>query len=197
MFDPWADEASALPVTLCTSSSIVTGTVRTRRRRISDLLNEEDQDFLVLSDVTVEELGSHGQPTRARHAQVNLDTVLFAVANTSLEPMPEMHSPKATRTALVLIEPFRVAGQIHPGAKPDEVAALLDLTGRFLPVTEAEYWSTGMDVPRSFAPMVAVNRSRALILADPHVVDPWAGLAGPVAGGADEPAALVEPNRAG
>jgi hypothetical protein len=54
--------------------------------------------------------------------------------------------------------------------------ALGELTGRFIPVTEATYWSDIVGEARTVAPMVAFNHSRAQILAPHREVDPWAGL---------------------
>ena len=39
-----------------------------------------DDAFIILEDVTVEELGHRGETTKADYAQVNLDAVLFAVS---------------------------------------------------------------------------------------------------------------------
>jgi hypothetical protein len=54
--------------------------------------------------------------------------------------------------------------------------ALDELVGRFLPVTEATYWSDRVGEARTTALVVAVNHNRAQILAPHREVDPWAGL---------------------
>jgi hypothetical protein len=54
--------------------------------------------------------------------------------------------------------------------------ALDELMGRFLPVTDAVYWSDRVGEARASALVVAVNHSRAQILAPHREVDPWAGL---------------------
>jgi hypothetical protein len=54
--------------------------------------------------------------------------------------------------------------------------ALTELTGHFLPVTDASYWSDTLGEGRATAPLVAVNHERAQILAPHQYVDPWAGL---------------------
>jgi hypothetical protein len=163
-------------LTLFTDAFVVRGTITTRQRRITDLLNDAEHNFLVLTDVTMDEFGSRSIAARSEYVQVNLDTVLFAVAETSVEPVPELRTPKIAEQAMISIPPFRVVGRIHLLPERDLRSALEELTGRFLPVTDAYYWSDTVGEARTSAPMVAVNHSRAQILAPHHEVDPWAGL---------------------
>jgi hypothetical protein len=167
----------AVGLTLYTDAYVVRGTVKTRQRRVSDILNTAEHDFLVLSDVTMDEFGSSGEAVHADFAQVNLSAVLFAVADTTVEPVPELRTPKIPEEALVTIPPFKVVGRIHLLPERDLRQALDELIGRFLPVTDATYWSDIVAEARTLAPMVAVNHARAQILAPHRVVDPWAGLA--------------------
>ncbi len=54
--------------------------------------------------------------------------------------------------------------------------ALGELLGRFIPVTDAVYWSDRVGEARREALIVAVNHNRAHILAPHREIDPWAGL---------------------
>jgi hypothetical protein len=198
MFDLHALDPTALALTLYTDAYVIRGTIMTRRHRITDVLNESEMDFIVISDVVMEEFGSRGETIKADYAQVNLDAVLFAVAEERIEPHPEMQTRKTPETALVSVPPFRVTGRIHLLPERDLVSALGELTGRFVPVTDASYWSNVVDSPRASAAMVAVNHSRAHILAPYQVTDPWAGLTRPTresddAAGGDELGADVQP----
>lgn len=176
MLGGWAGEEQRVALTLYTDAYVVRGTLGTRQRRLTDVLNLAEDDFLVLADVAFEEFGRRGQGYQARFAQVNLGAVLFAVADTTVTPVPELRSPKVAETALVSIPPFKVTGRIHVLPERDIRGALEELTGRFLPVTDATYWSeAAAEAPRS-APMVAVNHARAQILS------PWGE---PAAGGQD------------
>ncbi len=159
-------ELSRVELLLYTDTLATVGTVRTRQHRITDILNLSETPFLVLEDVTVREHGSGAEPVRAAFAQVNLDSVLFAIADRPVEPSPELHTPKVQEPVLVSVPPFTVVGMIHllPTAG-DLREALTELSGRFLPVTGAVYWSERAGVGRSQAPMVAVNHARAQILA--------------------------------
>jgi len=175
-------------VTLYTDAYVVRGTVMTRQRRVTDILNSAEHQFLVLSDVTLDEFGSRGQAVRTEYAQVNLGAVLFAVATAPVEPLPELRTPKIPETALVSVPPFRITGRIHLLPERDLRDALEELTGRFVPVTDATYWSDVVNEPRTSAAMVAFNHARAQILAPYHEIDPWAGLGQSSPGSAPGPA---------
>ena len=103
---PAFTEVSRVELTLYTDALITHGFVRTRQHRITDILNLADQPFLILEDVTVDELGSRGTPIKADVAQINLDSVLFAVANDPIEPSPELRTPKRPTEAIVSVPPF-------------------------------------------------------------------------------------------
>ena len=169
-------------LTLYTDAFVVRGTIRTRQRRITDILNQREELFLVLEDVTIDEFGSAGTASRADYAQINLESVLFAVADDPVEPLPELRTPKIPEQALISVPPFKIVGTIH--LQPSETglrAALQDLEGRFLPCTQAMYWSDSLGEARSQSLLVAFNHARAQILAPHREVDPWAGMPTPVA----------------
>ena len=178
-------EPALVPLTLYTDAFVIKGTIRSRQGRITDILNQADEGFLVLSDTFVDEYGSRGTPVRTEFAQVNLSAVLFAVADTRVEARPDLRTPKVPEEALISIPPFRVIGRVHLLPERDLREALSELTGRFIPVTDATYWSDSIGEARTSAAMVAINHERAQILAPHREVDPWAGLdRGGEAGGA-------------
>ncbi len=154
-----------LGLTLYTEAFIVRGDVRTRRRRLSDVLNDSEHEFVVLRDVELTEFGAARPPVRSQFAQVNFDAILFAVAGERIEPTPEMRLNKLVETAFISIPPFSVVGRIHLLPEPDISLGLDELTARFIPVTDAAFWADLIHVPRRTAPMIAVNHARAQILA--------------------------------
>ena len=154
-----------LPLTLFTEAFVVRGAVRTGRRRLSDVLNEAEHEFVVLHDVVMTEFGSTGSEVRAEFAQVNLGAILFAVADEHVEPMPEMRLAKVQESAFISIPPFSLIGRIHLRPEPRLETRLGELIAPFFPVTDVTYWLDRPDEPRRTAPMVAVNRRRAQILA--------------------------------
>ena len=174
------NELQRLEITLYTDALITKGFVRTRQHRVTDILNLAEDPFLILEDVTVEEFGGHGEAIEAAFAQINLDAVLFAVARTPVEPVPELRTPKVKEEAIVSIPPFRVVGTMHLLPTEGNLrAALSELQGRFLPITDATFWSDLVGEPRQQAVVVAVNHRRAQILAPHKVRDPWAGIDAP------------------
>ncbi len=176
LFGMFAMPEQTSTITLYTDAYIIRGTVRTRQRRLSDLLNENDRTFLIIEDALVDEFGSRDLAHKTDYAQVNLDAVLFAVADVTVDPIPELRTPKIAERALISIPPFKVIGRIHLLPERDLRVALEELTGRFLPVTDAAYWSDTVGEARHDAPMLALNHSRAQLLAPYEEVDPWAGL---------------------
>jgi hypothetical protein len=182
------NDLQRLEITLYTDALITKGLVRTRQHRVTDILNLAEDPFLILEDVVVEEFGGRGDPIEAAFAQINLDAVLFAVATTPVEPVPELRTPKVREEAIVSIPPFRVTGTMHLLPTEGNLrAALSELQGRFLPITDATFWSDHVGEPRQQAVLVAVNHKRAQILAPHKVRDPWAGIddAGAAAGTGD------------
>ena len=176
MFDLMGGEPLVVPLTLYTDSFVIKGQIRTRQSRITDILNHADEDFLVLGDTVIDEYGSRNLATRSEYAQVNLGAVLFAVADTSIEARPDLRTPKVPEQAMIAIPPFQVIGRIHLLPERSLSEALSELTGRFIPVTDAIYWSETVGEARQSAPMVAINHQRAQIFAPHREVDPWAGL---------------------
>jgi hypothetical protein len=169
-------ELLRINLVLYTDAFVIRGTIRTRQPRITDILNSGDEPFIVISDATTDEYGSSGVVTRTEYAQVNLGAVLFAVADTMVEPRPDLRTPKVPEMALISIPPFKIIGRIHLLPERDLHEALAELTGAFVPVTDATYWSDTVGEARATAPMIAFNHARAQILAPHTEVDPWAGV---------------------
>jgi hypothetical protein len=178
MFDPMmiGGELQPVSLTLYTDAFVIRGTIRTRQRRLTDILNLAEEPFLVLSDATTDEYGSHGMAARTDFAQVNLGSVLFAVAEGNIEARPDLRTPKVPEIALISIPPFKITGRIHLLPERDLHVALSELTGAFIPVTDVTFWSDSVGEARTSAPMLAFNHNRAQILAPHQAVDPWTGL---------------------
>ena len=193
MFQGFGGVAHAASITLVTDAFIVRGTIQTRHRRITDMLNVSEHEFLVLEDATFDEFGSTGVAIRADFAQVNLGAVLFGVADEQVEAPPELRVSKVPERALISIPPFTITGHIHLMGGRDMSQALDELTGRFLPVTDALYWSERVGEARTTALVVAVNHNRAQILAPYREVDPWAGLDRSAQGGPAAPPRRSDP----
>ena len=116
-------EPVTVELTLFTDSLVVTGRVTTPHRRVTDILNLAEGPFLVLDQVTVDEHGTRGQMSSLPVAQVNLDTILFAIADSVIEPNPTTGGVKPA-AALISVPPFSVAGNVHLLGDGDARAAL-------------------------------------------------------------------------
>ncbi len=164
MLQGWAGAEHRVALTVYTDAYVVRGTLSTRQHRLSDILNFAEEEFLVLADATFERFGPSSPPRSAAFAQVNLAAVLFAVADTTVEAVPELRTPKVSEAALISIPPFAIVGRIHLLPERDLRQALQELTGRFIPVTDATYGSDVAGEASRTAPMLAVNHARAQIL---------------------------------
>jgi hypothetical protein len=171
------NDLQPMELTLYTDALITRGHLRTRQHRVTDILNLAEDPFLILEDVTVDEFGERASPIQAAYAQINLDAVLFAVATTPVEPVPELRTPKTKEEAIISIPPFKVTGTMHLMPTEGNLrAALQEFHGRFIPITDATFWSDHVGEARQTAVLVAVNHRRAQILAPHRVQDPWAGI---------------------
>jgi hypothetical protein len=176
MFDPsFTIRTRDLRVTLFTATHVIRATVPTHLRRMTDVLNQAEHDFIIVANATVEEIGSKAQPRTGEFAQVNLASLLFAVAQEEVEPTPELRLQKSPERALIVLPPFLIAGRIHVLPGRELRVALSELTERFIPVTDAEFWSDTLGEPSVTAPMLAFNRAQADILLTPGAPDTWAG----------------------
>lgn len=158
-------ETTAVRLTLYTDALEINGTIRTRHRRVTDILNEAEQAYLVLSSVIVRRFGGSGTPVESEYAQVNLASVLFAVADEPVEPRPELRLAKKPERALISIPPFEISGTIHLHPADDLREALQELSSGFVPVTDATYGSEALGLPDRQTLLAAVNQGRAQILA--------------------------------
>ncbi len=192
MFESVSNERQ-IEMVLYTDAYRVRGQHRTRLPRLTDVLNHADEPFIILEQVIIEEYGSRGDVVRSDFAQVNLGAVLFGVSDVEVPPTPELRVPKVSEEALITVPPFKITGRIHLLPEREFRVALSELTGRFVPVTEATYWSDSVASSRETATVLSFNHDRAQILAPHKVVDPWAGLDVTAGQGGGEPSADSSP----
>ena len=167
----------AIPMTLYTELFVVRGILQTRFHRVTDILNGTEEPSIVLEDVSLEEFGSDAAPATAEFAQVNLSSILFAVSLQTVQAVRELRTPKVAERAFVSIPPFRVMGNIHLLPERNFRDSLAELHQKFVPVTDAVFWSDRERQAPQTAAMVAVNQSRAQILAPFHEAAGWAAIA--------------------
>ena len=132
----------SLPLTIVTSQLIIQGTLRTRLRRLTDVLNEPSAEHLILFETTFLEVGSRRVLAGATTAQVQLDDALFVHTNAEDEAGSAMRMPKQPIRATLLAPPFTIEGEIHLPFESELHMALDGFGGRFVPVTKARYCSS-------------------------------------------------------
>jgi hypothetical protein len=151
----------SLPLTVVTPNLIIQGTLRTRLRRLTDVLNEPSAEHLILFDATFMEVGSRRVLAGPATAQVQLGDALFVHANAEPEAGDTMRMPKQPIRATLLAPPFTIEGEIHLPFENELHQALDGFGGRFVPVTKARYWAYGVAESPNYVDMLAVNHARA------------------------------------
>ena len=155
---------SDVEVDVLTDAYRISGTIQTRFSRVTDILNQAGT-HLTITRATISE---HADPTATVAAPstivaVSAILVLSASALTG-GAATDMRIPKRPVRAQLAIPPLRVTGTVHvtPGGRPSD--GVLNMTDRFLAMTDATI-SSGQypDLERT-APAVAVARNHAQVL---------------------------------
>jgi hypothetical protein len=150
-----------LSLTLVTSNLIITGSVRTRLQRLTDVMNEPDMDHLVLFEASFMEPGSRRITASASVAQIQLGDMLFVHTSGPTEPGHEMRTPKQPTRAVLLAPPYTIEGNIHLPMEEELQQAVDSLRDRFMAVTGAKYWAYGVAESPKEVDVLVVNRARA------------------------------------
>lgn len=127
----------SVPVDVYTGAYRVSGRLATRFSRVADIVNQLTTSHLVIEHATINDYADPGASLGALQVLVALDDVVFLVADTGDgEPRPEMRIPKRPVQAQLAAPPFRLTGTVHipHGSRPSD--GLLNLSDRFMPMTE-------------------------------------------------------------
>jgi len=166
----WDDSALGPPVVsvevdLYTAGFRVTGHMRTRFRRVGEILNLTGSSHLVVDDGTVTEYAAPGQPRSGPPVMVSVDAVLFGLSSgTDDSPTEELRIQKRPVRAQLSIGPFWLDGQVHvpQGSRPMD--GLLNVADRFLPLTDVTITSAAYPGFARTAPVLAIQRNLAQVL---------------------------------
>jgi len=157
--------ASAVNVDVYTRDFRISGSVQTRFTRVAEILNQLANAYLSVDHATISE---HADPSATRgapQAWVAVDQILLMIApDLGGEARADMRIPKRPVLAQLLLPPLRVTGRIHVPMGGRPIDGLLNVTDRYVAMTEATLES-GLhpDLGRSAA-AVAIRRDRAHIL---------------------------------
>ena len=156
---------SDVEVDVLTDAYRIAGTVQTRFARLTDILNLQAGTHLTITRATISE---HADPTATVAASSTLVAlsailVMSAPALTG-ETGSGMRIAKRPVRAQLAIPPLRVTGTIHvtPGGRPTD--GVLNMTDRFLAMTDATISSGVYPELERTAPAVAVARDHAQVL---------------------------------
>lgn len=157
--------ASDVEVDVLTDAYRISGTVQTRFSRLTDILNLQAGTHLAITRATISE---HADPT----ATVSASSALVAISAILVMSAPAltgetgsgMRIAKRPVRAQLAIPPLRVTGTIHvtPGGRPTD--GVLNMTDRFLAMTDATISSGAYAELERTAPAVAVARDHAQLL---------------------------------
>jgi hypothetical protein len=157
--------ARSVHVQLFTDAYRVSGTMLTRFSRVTDIVNLQPTTHIVVEDATVTEHGHPAGGLPGQHVLVAVDELLFViVAETDAEARPEMRIPKRPVRAQVALPPFRLVGTVHvaQGSRPAD--GLLNVSDRFVPMTDVSVSCTAYPEVGLNAPAVALQRARAHVI---------------------------------
>jgi hypothetical protein len=157
--------ARDVAVDLLTDAYRVSGTVQTRFGRVADILNQHAGTHIAVHHATISEHDDPRATLAAPSALVAISSILALVApGLQGEAASEMRIQKRPVRLQLAIPPFRVTGTMHvtPGSLPTD--GLLNLSDRFMTVTDATVASGVHPELTRTASAVAVCRDRAHVL---------------------------------
>ena len=157
--------ARSVHAQLFTAAYRISGTMLTRFSRVTDIMNLQPTSHIVIEEATVTEYGDPAGGITVPHVLVSIDELLFVVvAETDTEARPEMRIAKRPVRAQVALPPFRLLGTVHvaQGSRPAD--GLLNISDRFVPMTDVSVSCTAHPEISLTAPAVALQRSMAHVI---------------------------------
>ena len=163
--DPFGTSLHALGVDVYTDAYRVSGTLHTRFTRVAEILNLFNGSHLPLEQATISEYTDPSATLGVPRALVKIDEILLLAAPTlDGGARPEMRIDKRPVRAQLAMSPFRVTGLLYVphGTRPTD--GLLNMSDRFIPMTDATIASGAHPELTRSAGVVAVQRDRCHVL---------------------------------
>jgi hypothetical protein len=165
--DPFGTFGAAEPVEVevLTDAYRISGTIQTRFGRLTDILNQQAAPYVTIGQATISE---HADPTGVMAASSVLVAVsailIMSAPNLTGESNSEMRIEKRPVRAELAMPPIRVTGTIHvpQGSRP--IDGLLNVSDRFLAMTDVTISCGAFPDLAGTATAVAVCRDRAQLL---------------------------------
>ena len=162
-------------VRLYTEHYLVRGRISTAHGSLLEALNGAG-DELVLEDAFFDEFASREIVGQAPFAQVNMAMVILAAPDIEFDEGAEAPAGKSGDKVMIGVPPYRVTGHVELGNQRDLRQLLDRMSGRFIEVTDATFWSESLNEPRKRTSLLAVNHARAHVVAPFEERDVWAGV---------------------
>ena len=165
--DPFAGFSAMHPVEvdLLTDAYRITGTVQTRFGRVTDILNQLTATHLAVEGATIREHADSSVALAAPSAAVDVASILLLAApGLTGASSPEMRIPKRAVKAHLALPPIRVTGTIHVPMGSRPLDGLLNVTDRFLAMTDVTIASGAYPELGMTITVVAICRARAQLL---------------------------------
>ncbi|MGQ0607954.1 MAG: DUF6812 domain-containing protein [Chloroflexota bacterium] len=152
-------------VDLITDAFRVSGRVQTRFGRVTDILNQLTGSHLAVEQATISEHADPSATLAAPSAVIDLASILLLSApGLTGGTSSEMRIPKRAVKAQFALPPIRVTGTIHVPMGSRPLDGLLNVTDRFLAMTDATITSGQYPELARTVSAVAVSRTRIQVL---------------------------------
>lgn len=165
----------AVRVEFLTDTHRIIGNLPTGERRLSDILNLDPEDSVVLDDVSTTPVDDpEAAPIVREFAQINKETIAFAIPHeppTTPEERqkirPFEYVEKNRHQVLISLPPFAITGYLHLVKEADIRTALRNLTRTFIPISDARATYIPKLGINWASEVIIVNRKRAQIFWPP------------------------------
>ena len=164
-------EASMRPlsVDVYTSALRISGSIRTRFTRVSDILNLQSGTHLTIDKATISEFADPSATLSAPQSLVTIDEILLLIADDApseeASGVPsDMRIEKRPVKAQLAIPPFRLTGTIHvpQGSRPMD--GLINLQEHFMPMTDVAIGCGAYPELARTVAALAIRRDRAHVM---------------------------------
>ena len=157
--------ASEVEVDLITDAYRISGVVQTRFGRVTDIVNQLLGQHLAVEHATISEHADPSATLAAPSALVDVSSILLLTApGLTGEASSEMRIPKRAVKALLALPPIRITGIIHVPMGSRPLDGLLNVTDRFLAMTDVAITSGRYPELGRSVEAAAVCRARAQVL---------------------------------
>lgn len=157
--------ARSVEIDLLTDAYRISGTVLTRFGRVPDIVNQLTGSHLIVEHATISEHADPSATLAAPSATVDVGSILLLAApGLTGEASSEMRIPKRRVRAYLAIPPIRITGTIHVPMGSRPLDGLLNVSDRFLAMTELTIASGAYPQLGRTLDAAAICRSRAQVL---------------------------------